>query len=144
LVEDAFERLRDESARALRAWARERFAALARRVVHALQRMAASGSFDDYGFRTLWDEYCHEMQHGPHGLLKDAFEESVDPFVAHAVDQLSATEGKLLTTAAIDIYDEYDNWHGELCPAPDLMERGVRDELIRMAMDRDLSRFGPR
>jgi fructosamine-3-kinase len=44
----------------------ERFAALARKVIYRLQRLDASGICgDDHQHKTLWDEFCHEVQWGP-------------------------------------------------------------------------------
>jgi hypothetical protein len=44
----------------------DRFAALARKAVHQMQRIDASGIFgDDYRHKTLWNEFCHVIQTGP-------------------------------------------------------------------------------
>jgi hypothetical protein len=45
-------------------YARAEFEALTRRVIYRLQRSKASGIFGDYGYKTLWGEYCHEVQKG--------------------------------------------------------------------------------
>jgi hypothetical protein len=56
--------------RAVREFSRVAFAALARKVIRRLQLIPASGIFDaDRPHKSLWDEYCHEVQNGPHDMV---------------------------------------------------------------------------
>src|SRR5208283_5320094 len=72
--------------RAVRHFADVAFDALAREVVGQIQDIDATGIFDDdCQHLTLWDEYCHYVQNGPHELLDAVWEETVTPFFTAAV-----------------------------------------------------------
>ncbi|MBO82397.1 MAG: hypothetical protein CL801_13400 [Citromicrobium sp.] len=108
-----------------------RIQSLARKVIHAMQRMAASGIFgDDYRSKSVWDEYCHEAQEGPHPMLEAAFDQTVDPMIAWHIDQLDQSERQLLEIALADGAEEW----GDIAVA-------VRKSLQGIAIDRDLSKF---
>ena len=108
-----------------------RIQALARKVIHAMQRMPAGGIFgDDYRFRTVWDEYCREAQEGPHPMLEAALDQTVDPMVAWQVDQLDHSERQLLEISLAESVDG----SGDIAMA-------VRKSLQGIAIDRDLSKF---
>ena len=108
-----------------------RIQSLVRKVIHGLQRMPASGIFgDDYRFKSVWDEYCREVQEGPHPTLEAAFEHTVDPMIAWQIDQLDQSERQLLEIARADGADE-----------PDDIAMAVRKTLQGIAIDRDLSKF---
>ena len=108
-----------------------RVQALARKVIHALQRMPASGVFgDDYRFKSVWDEYCREVQEGPHPMLEAAFDQAIDPMIAWQVDQLDESERQLLEIALVEGAEEW----GAIAMA-------VRKSLQGIAIDRDLSKF---
>ena len=108
-----------------------RIQSLARKVIHAMQRMAASGIFgDDYRFKSVWDEYCLEAQEGPHPMLEAAFDQTVDPMIAWHIDQLDQSERQLLEIALADGAEEW----GDIAVA-------VRKSLQGIAIDRDLSKF---
>lgn len=105
--------------------------ALARKVLHALQRMPASGIFgDDYRFKSVWDEYCREVQEGPHPMLEAAFDQTVDPMIAWRIVQLDQSERQLLEIALSEDAGEPGN-----------IAVAVRKSLQGIAIDRDLSKF---
>ena len=108
-----------------------RIRALARKVIHAMQRMPASGIFgDDHRFKSVWDEYCREVQEGPHPILEAAFDQTVAPMIAFQVDQLDHSERQLLEIALADGAEA----RGDIAVA-------VRKSLQGIAIDRDLSKF---
>ncbi|VVT00754.1 hypothetical protein [Erythrobacter sp. EC-HK427] len=108
-----------------------RIQALARKVITAMQRMPASGIFgDDYRFKSVWDEYCREVQEGPHPMLEAAFDQTVDPMIAWQVDRLEQSERQLLEMALAEGAKEW----GDIAMA-------VRKSLQGIAIDRDLSKF---
>ena len=108
-----------------------RIQALARKVIHGLQRMPASGIFgDDYRFKSVWDEYCREVQEGPHPKLEAAFDQTVDPMIAWQVDQLDQPERQFLEIALAEDADE-----------PGDIAMAIRKSLRGIAIDRDLSKF---
>jgi len=59
-------------------------ARLAGRIVWQLRRLPAVGLYSDgLDHRTVWDEYCYEVQHGPHGHLPRAWDETLAPLIEH-------------------------------------------------------------
>ena len=93
--------------------------------------MPASGIFGgDYRFKSVWDEYCREVQEGPHPMLEAAFDQTVDPMIARRIDQLDQSERQLLEIALADGANDL----GDIATA-------VRKSLLSIAMDRDLSKF---
>lgn len=108
-----------------------RIQALARKVIHGLQRMPASGIFgNDYRFKSVWDEYCREVQEGQHPTLEAAFNQAVDPMIGWQVDQLDHSERHLLEIALSEEADEPGN-----------IAVAVRKSLQGIAIDRDLGKF---
>jgi hypothetical protein len=79
-------------------FAQARYSALARKLVFQLQRIKASGVYgDDYRHKTLWDEYCHEVQEGPYNLLDHAWDRTLTPALSAIVDAIPRYEAALLT-----------------------------------------------
>lgn len=103
---------------------------LARSVVHRLVRMPATGIFgDDYLYRSVWDEYCHERQFGPHDILESAWDSTLGPLIAAALETVPAVEMAVLDSAeAIEIRN------GD-------MTVSIRAAMDAEAMDRNLDRF---
>jgi hypothetical protein len=119
-----------------------RYAALARKVVFQLQRFEATGIYGS-GHRTLWDEYCHERQNGSYvDELDSAWKATIDPFLNGVVDKVPQHEVVLLTIGAIWNLDEDIEAEAD-CSAPDLMCRNLEQEVAKVAMARDMSRFDP-
>jgi hypothetical protein len=122
---------------------RERYAALVRKVIFRLQRIEASGIFgNDYQHRTLWDEYCHENQNGPHDVLGYAWEATLGPILQYIIETVPHHEAVLLSIGAKWNLDE-DIGNHAVDSDPDLIRRHLKQETIRAAMARDLSRFDP-
>ena len=108
-----------------------RIHALARKVIHAMQRMPASGVFGgDYRFKSVWDEYCREVQEGPHPMLEVAFDRTIDPMIVWHIEQLNQSERQLLEIALADGAKEW----GDIGVA-------IRKSLQGIAIDRELSKF---
>lgn len=92
-----------------------RFSALARTTIWHLRRTPASGIWgDDYAYRTLWDEVCHEVQEGPFDMpatdlsswsISSAFDLMIRPYVDTLLEKLLREEAVLLTLYAIDDLD---------------------------------------
>ena len=121
-----------ESALWKAAWRSDtRIQALTRKVIHGLQRMPASGIFgDDYRFRSVWDEYCREVQEGPHPMLEAAFDQTVDPMITWQIDRLDHSEREL---TEIILAEGAEEW-GDIATS-------VRKSLRGIAVDCDLSKF---
>jgi hypothetical protein len=130
--------------KAIRIYSKTRFTALAREVAVQLGQIEATGIFgDDFKYRTLWDEYCHEIQEGPHGPLKFAFDTTVVPIVQGIVEAIDNPEAILLTIGARWHLDEDQGTDGEVVATPDQIRRNLEDAIETLAMSRDMSEFEP-
>ena len=130
--------------KAIRNYSKTRFTALAREVAVQLEQIEATGIFgDDYRHRTLWDEYCHEIQEGPHGPLKFAFDTTVIPIVQALVEALDNSEAALLTIGARWHLDEDQGTDREVVATPDQLRRNLEDAIQTLAISRDMSEFDP-
>lgn len=129
--------------RAVFDYGRERLTKLAGRIVWHLRRRPATGIFEELGYRTVWDEYCHEVQHGPHDLLENAWSSLLVPFCQAAVSNLGNAEKRLLFFSTDGYFDsDFDEEAEEYAPIDDEALIGkLRSELSAIAVDRNLSRF---
>lgn len=117
-----------------------RYNELARKVVVRLQRIKATGVYgDDYSFRTVWDEFCHEQQEGPTELLTEAWYLTVNPIFDDVVKAIPSHEAALLTVSAVWNSDEPEN--ADLGIRPDLIQARLEQTVAGLAGDRDMSRF---
>jgi hypothetical protein len=117
----------------------ERFAVLARKVVYRLQRLDASGIYgDDYQHKTLWDEFCHEVQYGPHDdQIVGAWAMTSRPFLEAVITPLSEHE-KMVLFLATNEADEFDEDAREPIVSDDALFGGVLSELRSLAGKRNL------
>ena len=138
------------SQKAVMRFAAVRFGQLASRVIWRLRRIPATGIFsDDFACRTLWDEYCVEVQEGPFdgpevfGLpdVSSAFGMTIDPFLQAEIEALPKHEAVLLTLRAIDEWDDEQLMRSAGSIREDAMIEMLRDTLRREASDVDLSKF---
>ncbi len=130
--------------KAVRVYARIELKGLARRVIYRLQRIDASGIYgDDYAYKSLWDERCHEVQEGPHDQLDDAWTEVLCPILDDVIDSLPHHVAVLLSVfAACELNQEHN---------PDLIgsfwsdgvQRVLQAEVDRIAINRRLDHLGP-
>jgi len=130
--------------KAIRNYSKARFGVLARDASAQLEQIEATKIFgDDYKHRTLWDEYCHEIQEGPHGPIENAFGETVDPILQAVVESLVDSEAVLLTIGARWHLDEDQDRDVDVVAIPDLIRRNLEDALQTLAITRDMSEFDP-
>lgn len=80
--------------------------AAARRVAHQLQRLKASGIYGDQPHRTLWNEFCFEIENGQTPGLEMAWEHTLDPLVADVVNRLPDHTARLLSWHAASFEEE--------------------------------------
>lgn len=79
-------------------YGRIEFEALTRKVVHRLRRFPASGIYGGgRRHKTLWDEYCHEVEHGPHVMLERAWDQTLGPLLNDVIDRIPAHAAMLLS-----------------------------------------------
>ncbi len=111
------------------------FEALARRVIHHLQRMPASGIFgDDFRYRSIWDEWCHEVQEGPHELLEHAWDDAILPIINATLESIPAHVETLLVISATG---RAPRGRGASVQEGHLQD-ALRRELEQMAINRDI------
>jgi hypothetical protein len=91
----------EQTQEAIYAFAKVECRSLVRRAIYRLQRVEASGIYgDDYKFKSLWDEYCHEVQNGPYMLLDGAWDEAITATLNELVGSLVREIAVLLTIHA--------------------------------------------
>lgn len=130
--------------KAVRSYSKARFGALAHDASVQLEKIEPTGIFgDDYNHRTLWDEYCHEFQEGPHGPLRYAFDATIAPIAQAIVESIADSEAVLLTIGARWHLDEDHEEHGDVVATPDQIRRNLQDAVQKLAMSRDLSELDP-
>jgi hypothetical protein len=130
--------------KAIRNYSKTRFGVLARDAAAQLERIEATRIFgDDYKHRTLWDEYCHDVQEGPHGPLEYAFDATVGPIVQAIVESIADSEAILLTIGARWHLNEDQEMDGDVIATPDLIRRTLEDAIQTLAISRDMSEFDP-
>lgn len=129
---------------AVRDFARAEFAALGRKAIHRLQRINASGIFgDDYIYKTLWDEYCHEVQEGPHDLLEYAWDQTLETVMDDVVERVPRHVAVLLSIFATWELDEEDDPNLVGSVWPEGLKRVLQAHLAEQAGMRNLHRLGP-
>lgn len=129
---------------AVLAYARSEVEGLARRVIHRLQRIGATGIYgDDFAYKSLWDEWCHEVQEGPYDLLDSAWELTLNPILEDVINRVPRHVAVLLSVYAIwELRDDDDPmmtgsfWIDGICQV-------LRVQLNEVAGQRRLDHLGP-
>jgi hypothetical protein len=129
-----------EAARGIEGFAEWKASALARGVIYRLQRLEAVGLFENYGHRTVWDEYCQAAQLSEG---EDPVDDIVTPVVAERVGNLPEPEAILFTMASRweleGVVEEFD----ATVVDPAAMAEYVKRVLRKLALARDISRYEP-
>jgi len=121
--------------KAVGAYGQAEFERLARRVIHHLQRMPASGIFgDDFHYRSIWDEWCHEVQEGPHELLEHAMDDTILPLINKILESVPAHVEALFL---IYVAGRAPRGQGTAAREGHLQDV-LRRELEQMAINRDI------
>lgn len=109
----------------------------ARRLVHRLQRISASGIYGkDYRYRSVWDEFCHEQQNGPY-FDEDVWDEALEGLLQAEVERLTPGEFEIVWLASVPEVED-------LKTAPRVqadIRRELRAALEAFGSTRDLERF---
>ena len=131
-----------ETHKAVRSYARIEYEALVRKVIYRLQRINASGIFDsDYRYKTLWDEYCHEVQEGPTNQIEHAWENTITPFLDDVTERIPNHTAVLLSIFASWELGEDDDPEFIKFVNPDLIRTILENQLKKQAIDRKLLKF---
>jgi hypothetical protein len=101
MSDEVWSKVLESTHQAVCAYARAEFEVLTRKVIYRLQRFGASGIFEQYGYKTLWDEYCHGVQQGPHDLLQWAWDADITPFLEDVVERVPSHVAVLLSIFAV-------------------------------------------
>lgn len=109
----------------------------ARRLVHRLQRISASGFYgDDYRHRSLWDEFCHEQQNGSY-FDEDIWGDTLEGLLQSEVERLTPGEFEVVWLAALPEVEDLrtaPRSHAEV-------RQEFRSALESLASTRNLERF---
>ncbi len=129
-----------EVRRSVSTYAATRFEVYARKVLYRLQRLKASGIFgDDYNHKTGWDEYCYEVQEGPHELLEQPWDHLIGSLLTDVVSKIPHDEAVLLSIA---VQYEDDDWPpGPVGVCNDRIAVSIRRAVDGIAIDRNMDRF---
>lgn len=122
---------------AIERFAEERFAAYARKVVHAMQREVACGIFgDSIPLKTFWDEVCWFCQKGYEDTPADTpLEMAITAYIESVVEKIPETEAVLMSCAASQDQDGMpDRSDHELC-------RALGEYVSEIAASRSLEAF---
>ena len=126
----------------VRVYCDETFKRMARRIVAQMQRVRASGIYgDDYRHKTLWDEYCHEVQEGPYEPIETAWDQTMRGFIDALVEELPRHEATILTIGAVWELEQDESLLGSVCA--DSISEQLKCVLDGVASARDMSRFDP-
>jgi hypothetical protein len=106
--------------------------------------VVASGIYgDDYGYKSLWDEYCHEVQEGPVDLLDDAWNLTLDNVMDDVIERIPHQVAVLLSIFAAWDLDEDDEVAIVGSVWPEGLKRVLQTRLAERAGQRDLDHLGP-
>jgi hypothetical protein len=127
--------------RALSEFARMRMPTLARKVIYRLQRLSASGIFgDDYRFKTMWDEFCQNVQSGSYDdSIDDAFDDILCDLTGDVIKGMPQSELNLLALSAPDFAPEMHGGFGD----PDYVRKEITRAVSQIAGGRNMERFDP-
>ena len=139
-ADDAWRVLLQDTHEAVLKYASAELDALARKAVFGLQRLPASGIYgDEYRFKSVWDEYCHDVHHGPSPFLERTWEQTIGSFIDHAVNLLPRHVSLLVSIGADYERSSFENM--TVCFKPDTIRDAVKDRIDRTANDRKMGRF---
>ena len=127
---------------AVQEYARSTFASLARRTVFKPSRIPATGLFEDFRHKSLWDEYCHEVQEGPYLDLESSWDFTIGRVLDEVISAVPVHEQKLLTIGAKWSLESEDfEGESEIPIDPGLMSEHLGQLVLSLAGGRDLERF---
>jgi hypothetical protein len=107
---DAWHTVLEKTHDAVCEFARAELLALTRRAVHRLKRTKASGIYgEDYRYRSLWKEYCHEVQEGPYEALQSAWDDTLDTMLRELIQSAPKPTAMLLSILAASELEEQDD-----------------------------------
>lgn len=115
-------------------WADGQCLAVAKTIRGQLQDMPPSGLFDRVDLRSVWDEYCLQVQYGP-ASLEHAWAATIDPLVNRQVDELPRREASLLTLWQRWVTDDLSEDVDPTCYNSDMIRAAVVRRLDQLAAE---------
>ena len=144
MTDDEWFEYLEDTHKAVLKYGKVEFEGLVRRAIYRLQRFPASGIYGDgLGYRTLWDEWCHAAQEGPHDLLESAWDHTLSPILKGVIDRVPQHARVLLST--------YARWELSLSsgqepiglPNAESLLDLLRHRVSEVAINRSLSHLQP-
>ncbi len=127
-----------------------RFSQLARKVVYRFRRMPATAIYGSWEYRSLWDQYCYDLQFGPHedvdiaaGYLDfpPSWERAFGPVLERLVSEVPVSEKKILLFATERYAVAFDEEKSDFYVDDDAIILEIKTRLAEAASDRDLSKY---
>lgn len=113
---------------------------LAREASAQLEQLDATGIFGlKRGFRTRWDEYCHEIQEGPLGAPGLDCAKTVGPIVLAIVRAIDNSEATLFAIGARSHLNENEKADQDVVGVPDLIQRCLEEAIETLASCQNLT-----
>lgn len=131
-ADDPFDQFSIAALSAISVFANQQFAAMAARVRYDMRRHPATDIYGDNDHRTLWDEYCFEIRHGPTPALENVWSHTLYQYIASRVVALERPTAVLLTIAAQYATEDLQNQDGGAW-SEDLLHDSVRNALHPLA-----------
>ena len=129
MTDDEWHEYLDEAHNAVLKYGEVEFQGLVRRAIYCLQRFPASGIYGDgFAYKTLWDEWCHEVQEGPHDLLESAWDHTLSTFLKGVIDRIPAHARELLC--------KYAQWELSLGSGRELEDLPESESVLELLRDR--------
>ncbi len=129
MTDDEWFKYLEDAHKAVQKYGEVEFQGLVRRAIYRLQRFPASGIYGDgLGYRTLWDEWCHEVQEGPLDLLESAWDPTLSPILKGVIDRVPQHARVLLA--------EYARWELSLESGQDPMNFPDAESLMDLLRHR--------
>jgi len=140
--EEAPYRLGCPTHKVIRNYSKTRFGELAHAASTLLEQIQATNiSGDDFQHRSLWDEFCRDVQNGERASGQIAFDASVHSILNSIVETIGNAEAVLLTIGARWHLGEEQDEAGDIVAVPDLIRRNLYDAIETLAILRDMSEF---
>lgn len=129
MTDDDWYEYLDDIHRAVLKYGEVEFESLVRSAIYRLQRISASGIYgDDFTHKSLWDEWCHEVQEGPHELLEWAWDSTLGPILEGAMDRIPQQARVLIL--------RYAQWELSLNSGQDLRNLSDTESMLQLLRER--------
>lgn len=116
-------------------WQKVRLQELARKAIHRLSRIGASGVFGSYSYDSIWGEYSHHVQNGDFDGVSNILDDMADDACRAVADTVPPHEMALFDHLAISLGED-DDMGGY-----DYLLQELKDTVEAKASVRDLERY---